>query len=95
MTNQEFVYGAVVGVPVLIAFVSPILKLNSSIVRLNSTIEGQTKDIVTHGDSLKEHTQELDAIKTDIVRHGMRITVLEKRKCKYEEFKKHKGEWHE
>ena len=95
MTNQEFVYSVVVGVPVLIAFVSPMLKLNSSIVRLNSTIESQTKDIVLHGDSLKEHTQELDAIKTDIVRHGMRITVLEKRKCKYEEFKKHKGDWHE
>ena len=95
MTNQEFVYRVVVGVPVLIAFVSPMLKLNSSIVKLNSTIESQTKDIVLHGDSLKEHTQELDAIKTDIVRHGMRITVLEKRKCKYEEFKKHKGDWHE
>ena len=95
MTNQEFVYSVVVGVPVLIAFVSPMLKLNSSIVKLNSTIERQTKDIVLHGDSLKEHTQELDAIKTDIVRHGMRITVLEKRKCKYEEFKKHKGDWHE
>ena len=95
MTNQEFVYGAVVGVPILVAFVSPILKLNSSIVRLNSTIESQTKDIVTHGDSLKEHTQELDALKTNIVKHDMRISGLEKRKCKYEEFKKHKGEWHE
>ena len=95
MTNQAFVYSVVVGVPVLIAFVSPMLKSNSSIVKLNSTIESQTKDIVLHGDSLKEHTQELDAIKTDIVRHGMRITVLEKRKCKYEEFKKHKGDWHE
>ena len=95
MTNQEFIYSAVVGVPVLIAFVSPMLKLNSSIVKLNSTIESQTKDIVTHGDSLKEHTQELDVLKTNIVRHDMRISALEKRKCKYEEFKKHKGEWHE
>lgn len=95
MEKQEFIYSIIIGVPVLVAFISPILKLNSNIVKLNATIESQTKDIVTHGDSLKEHTQELDALKTDIVKHDMRISGLEKRKCKYEEFKKHKGEWHE
>ena len=77
MTNQEFVYGAVVGVPVLIAFVSPILKLNSSIVRLNSTIEGQTKDIVTHGDSIDKHSQQLDNLKSNVAGHEFRISALE------------------
>ena len=92
MTNQEFVYGAVAGVPVLIAFVSPILKLNSSIVRLNSTIEGQTKDIVTHGDSIDKHSQQLDNLKSNVAGHEFRISALEKRKCKYEEYQKyHKG----
>lgn len=93
MPNQEFIYSVVIGVPLLIAFISPILKLNSNIVKLNATIEAQNKDIVLQEKRVNKHSEEIDGLKIDVAKHDTRINALENRSCKYEEFKKHKGEW--
>lgn len=95
MEKQEFIYSIIIGVPVLVAFISPILKLNSNIVKLNATIEGQTKDIVTQEKRLNKHSEEIDILKVDVAKHGTKIGALENRECRYEEYRKHKGEWHE
>ena len=95
MEKQEFIYSIFIGVPVLVAFISPILKLNSNIVKLNATIEGQTKDIVTQENRINGHSKEIDVLKIDVARHDTRLDNLEQRSCKYEESKRYKGEWHE
>jgi len=92
MANQEFVYSVVVGVPVLIAFITPILRLNGNIVKLNATIESQNKDITTQENRINRHSEEIDDLKIDVARHDTRLNVLESRACRYEESKKYKGE---
>jgi outer membrane murein-binding lipoprotein Lpp len=92
MTSQEFIYGAVIGVPVLVTAMSPILKLSANIVKLNASIESLTKEITTQGKLIIDLTKEINALKLDVANHNTRLDNLEQRSCKYEESKKYKGE---
>lgn len=88
MTNQEFIYRIIIGVPVLVAFITPLLKLNASIVQLNATIESLNKDVGTQEKRINKHSEEIDVLKINVAKHDTRLTSLENKSCKYEESKK-------
>ncbi|MGP1487540.1 MAG: hypothetical protein ACTTIQ_06740 [Peptostreptococcus stomatis] len=92
MTSQEFIYGVVIGVPVLIAFISPFAKLSANVAELNSTIKNQNKDIITQENRVNKHSEEIDDLKIVVARHDTRLDNIEQRSCKYEESKRYKGE---
>ncbi|WP_304195378.1 hypothetical protein [Peptostreptococcus stomatis] len=95
MTSQEFIYGVVIGVPVLIAFIRPFAKVSANVAELNSTIKNLNKDIITQENKVNKHSEEINDLKIVVTKHDTRLDNIEQRSCKYEEFKKHKGEWHE
>lgn len=64
----------------LLALGKPIITLNTSITELKSSID-QLKDIVNKLDSrITEHGKELDALRTTVTEHEVRIKTLEETK---------------
>lgn len=63
----------------IVALVKPIITLNTNITELKSSID-QLKEIVNKLDSrITEHGKELDALKTTVAEHEVKIGKLEEK----------------
>lgn len=69
----------------LIAVITPVLKLNTSIVKLNTTLEHVLKEDKTRDNRLNKHSEEIDELRErqcenekTLGKHDLRIGNLEK-----------------
>lgn len=88
MSEQELIYKILLAVPVLVAFVTPLLKLNTSITKLTILIDRVERDNAVRDERLNRYSERGDAWDRKLENHGARIDVLEKRECKFELSKK-------
>lgn len=61
----------------LIAVITPIIKLNNNIVKLNATLEGIVIDNKTRDSHLTRHDEAIGEINKTVAEHGARIEILE------------------
>lgn len=61
----------------LIAVITPIVKLNNNIVKLNTTLEGIVIDNKTRDTHLTRHDEAIGEINKTVANHGARIKFLE------------------
>lgn len=71
MNEAQAVYTVIIGAGALIGVITPIIKLNNSIVKLTNTIEFMVSDNKRQDSRLDAHAKELDD-------HERRISHLEK-----------------
>lgn len=84
MTEQDFLWYLIkVGVPI-VALVTPLLKLNGSIIRLNERLETVLNHNNTQDLRLNKHSEQIDDLTARSENHNARIKNLEQRECKYE-----------
>jgi len=88
MSEQELIYKILLAVPVLVAFVTPLLKLNTSITKLTILIDRVEHDNAVRDERLNRYSERGDAWDRKLENHDTRIDVLEKRECKFELSKK-------
>ncbi|MDY4129480.1 hypothetical protein [Peptostreptococcus porci] len=92
MTEQDFLWYLIkVGVPI-VALVTPLLKLNGSIIKLNERLETVLNHNNTQDLRLNTHAKQIDELSTKTENHEARLVAVEKRECKYELVQKMKGE---
>lgn len=68
----------VVGGGALIAVITPIIKLNSSIVSLTVKIDNLVNDLRRNEKRITEHGKEIEVLEAKVQNHDLRISVLEK-----------------
>lgn len=68
----------VVGGGALIAVITPIIKLNSSIVSLTVKIDNLVNDLTRNEKRITEHGKEIEVLEAKVQNHDLRISVLEK-----------------
>ncbi|SFE92413.1 hypothetical protein [Peptostreptococcus sp. D1] len=84
MTEQDFLWYLIkVGVPI-VALVTPLLKLNGSIIRLNERLETVLNHNNTQDLRLNKHSEQIDDLTLRSENHNARIMNLEQKECKYE-----------
>lgn len=84
MTEQDFLWYLIkVGVPI-VALVTPLLKLNGSIIRLNERLETVLNHNNTQDLRLNKHSEQIDDLTLKSENHNARIMNLEQRECKFE-----------
>lgn len=77
MGQTEFIGMFIIACGSLIAVVTPIIKLNSSIVKLNTTLDCILKDDQTRDERISNHGKEIDDLNRTVDRHEVRISTLE------------------
>lgn len=87
MNEIQLIGSFVVGGVAIISFVTPMLKLNSNITRMNTLLEKiiednnrQDKRLDAHSDKLDKVIERQQRAEKIIDRHELRINSLEKRK---------------
>lgn len=70
-----YLIGAVGG---LATIVTPLLKLNSNIVKLTTTLQYVVETLESLGGRVTTHGNDIDEIKVTLANHEVRIKVLEK-----------------
>ncbi|SFE87467.1 hypothetical protein [Peptostreptococcus sp. D1] len=84
MTEQDFLWYLIkVGVPI-VALVTPLLKLNGSIIRLNERLETVLNHNKNQDLRLNKHSEQIDDLTAKSENHNARIKNLEQRECKFE-----------
>lgn len=77
MSQAEFIGMFVSAAVALVGFVTPILKLNSSITKLNLLLDRLNVDLKEASDKVAEHEHKIHAIELTQVAHENRINNLE------------------
>lgn len=77
MPQTEFTGMLLVGLALLIGIITPVLKLNASIVKLTTTIDCMLKNDETRDERLKKHGEQIDENRHELVNHEGRIKSLE------------------
>ena len=77
MGQTEFLGMFVIACGSLIAIITPIVKLNSSIVKLNTTLDHIIKEDKTRDERISNHGKEIDNLNRTVDRHEVRINTLE------------------
>lgn len=78
MDTAQAVGMFVVGGGALIAIITPIIKLNSSIVSLTVKIDNLVNDLTRNEKRITEHGKEIEVLEAKVQNHDLRISVLEK-----------------
>ncbi len=78
MDTAQAVGMFVVGGGALIAVITPIIKLNSSIVSLTVKIDNLVNDLTRNEKRITEHGKEIEVLEAKVQNHDLRISVLEK-----------------
>ena len=66
MTQGEFIGMLVIAIPTLCAVVAPILRLNTSIVKLETTLSHVNENLKTQTNRINEHGREIDELKISV-----------------------------
>lgn len=81
MTDTEFLGMLVIALCALLgligAVVTPLLKLNGTIEKLNGTLTNVLKENVTRDNRISEHGKQIDEHETKLIEHAVRIKHLE------------------
>ena len=82
MGEAEFigmlVLAAAILIGLMVSIITPMLKLNTSIVKLNDTIERLFCDNARQDQRLDKHGKEIDEIKGTVARHDTELIHLKK-----------------
>ncbi len=78
MDTAQAVGMFVVGGGALLAIITPIIKLNSSIVSLTVKIDNLVNDLTRNEKRITEHGKEIEVLEAKVQNHDLRISVLEK-----------------
>ena len=83
MDTASGIVAVVLGGGALVGIITPILKLNSSIVNLTSKIEELTKNMNRNEQRITKHGAEIEQLERQVDRHELRIYTLEEhqKKC--------------
>lgn len=68
----------VVGVGALAGIITPILKLNGSIVKLTARIDQLIEDMSRNEQRITKHGQEIEQVRAQVQGHEYRLTTVEK-----------------
>lgn len=83
MSEAEFIGMLILALVVIVGFIvsiiTPMLKLNTNIVKLNDTIERMLADGVRRDHRLDKHGEEIDGLKETVTRHEYEIGTLKER----------------
>lgn len=77
MDQAQFIGMFIVACGSLIGVITPIIKLNSSIVKLNTTLECILKDDKNRDERISFHGKEIDNLNRVADKHELRISNLE------------------
>lgn len=91
MTQAEIIGYVVIGLGALIGLSVPVLKLNSNITRLITTIEHINSTDKRQDERLDAHSERLDGVETGLNKHDNRLTLLEDWKSSQKEKEKLHG----
>ena len=68
MNQTEFTGMLVIAIPALCVVVAPILRLNTSIVKLETTLSHVNDNLKTQTNRINEHGKEIDELKMSVAR---------------------------
>ncbi len=78
MSEAEFLGMMVIAAGALAAIITPIIRLNTSITKLNTALEYMQHDDATRDNRLNAHAKQLDEHEAKLVNHEARLNNLEK-----------------
>lgn len=78
INDAEFLGMLIVAIGALVSFITPILKLNSSITRLNLLLENLTRDHEQTVLKVNSHDDKIQSLEVKITDHEARIQGLER-----------------
>lgn len=83
MDTAGAIVAVVLGGSALAGVVTPMLKLNASIVNLTAKIDELTKNMNRNEQRITKHGQEIEQLERQVDRHELRISTLEEhqKKC--------------
>ena len=79
MSQAENIGNIVVGLAALVAIVSPLLKLNTNIVKLNETMQNMIKRDAERDKRLDKHGEAIDHLNITVEKHQVRLHEVERR----------------
>ncbi len=87
MNEAAAIYNIIIGSGALIVFMTPIIKLNSSIIRLAETIKNLEQKGIDREARITKHEEEIDTLKErmykkehELYNHEVRIQAMESMK---------------
>lgn len=78
ISPNEFLGMLIIGLGALTAIIAPIIKLNSSITKLDTTLDNMAQNDRTRDKRINAHAVQLDEHEKQLVNHEVRLQHMEK-----------------
>lgn len=79
MDTASAVATVVIGAGALVGIITPLLKLNSSIVKLTAKIDQLIDDMTRNERRITKHGEEIERLETTVQSHEFRLNEVEKK----------------